>query len=864
MEAKIVDLFSRVKREGSPVELEARIGGLTENQFVNLLKRLAEDKTLNAPSFEFTINSIFSRGTYQDQRGMYINDIATLYVDMSGRIIEQKFIRKTKRGGYTLSGVAFNVSTEATIPKLTEPTHKFVRLKMRVSYPLLNAPWKFEATAVYESNDVRTKQQISSTIQKFARSNIGVHNFSEHLKDFNKFEFEAEWTGDRLTAEDLKIGDHLLRLLGDGGSSKIQIAANLAIIDSLVGNNRKSGSIKEAANAVSTLTKDSYLSIYPPIGYYVTDKADGVRCVAILGDNKLTLVTELYVRDIPIARTTKGRTVIDTEMVFASSMISNKTKKHGGYDIEKDVYTLYCFDVLEFEGTNVAQSDFTTRLSYIDKAAAAVNEYHECRPKQYRRIVADISEPLDAIWKTPKSYETDGLIFTAPGNDYKDTKNYKWKPIEKCSIDFLVMKCPKEALGQAPYVERAGSTLYWLFVSVTSEVRNNVGRRDLEWYDILFPNMKHLPKRPFHFTPSYNRFAYMWYAPGGTPDLHGKICELKCDIDREVSDAEPIWHLVKIRDDRDMSRGDFGNAFRTAENIYSLHIDPFTYDDLITAPSSGYFMKNRADAIYKASNNYKRFVITRFIDKFINEPRPKWIVDEASGRGADLNRYKADNVLFTDIDASAIIDLIERRRNTRTGRDNKSLNIGIIHTLVIDLKNRDLKGHIAKFVEPGQVDAIVCNFAIHYLCDDAANISHLLETNAALLKPGGKFMFTTMDGIKIFELLKNMERGGEWVKYDTTNESQRKYAIKKLYDMKTIADCGQTISVLLPMSDVMYEEPLANIDFIVKTASKFGFELVESEPMDLLVDDFRGDSALSADDIFYAGLHRICVLQKKK
>ena len=46
----------------------------------------------------------------------------------------------------------------------------------------------------------------------------------------------------------------------------------------------------------------------------------------------------------------------------------------------------------------------------------------------------------NGLSKTP--YETDGLIFTSLDSNYYKTKNYKWKPVEKLTIDFFCVRNP--------------------------------------------------------------------------------------------------------------------------------------------------------------------------------------------------------------------------------------------------------------------------------------------------------------------------------------------------------------------------------------------------------------------------------------
>jgi hypothetical protein len=75
------------------------------------------------------------------------------------------------------------------------------------------------------------------------------------------------------------------------------------------------------------------------------------------------------------------------------------------------------------------------------------------------------------------------------------------------------------------------------------------------------------------------------------------------------------------------------------------------------------------------------------------------------------------------------------------------------------------------------------------------------------------------------------------------------------------------ISVLLPFSDEMYQEPLCNIDNVVAEAGKLGFELELCSPMTTYMDKFsRADRALADrltdEDKKYIDLHSYVSLRK--
>jgi hypothetical protein len=165
------------------------------------------------------------------------------------------------------------------------------------------------------------------------------------------------------------------------------------------------------------------------------------------------------------------------------------------------------------------------------------------------------------------------------------------------------------------------------------------------------------------------------------------------------------------------------------------------------------------------------------------------------------------------------------------------------------------------------VDAIACHMAIHYMCVGIANIRNLLTLVSETLKVGGVFVFTTMDGARVFETLRAYNKDQTW---ELKENSMVKYAITKKYAGAVLSDAGQTIAVKLPFAGGgFYDEPLANISTIIKHAGDFGFELVDNVPFDTILDSFESNNRamyreMTEADRVYTALHQFVVLKKTK
>jgi hypothetical protein len=154
------------------------------------------------------------------------------------------------------------------------------------------------------------------------------------------------------------------------------------------------------------------------------------------------------------------------------------------------------------------------------------------------------------------------------------------------------------------------------------------------------------------------------------------------------------------------------------------------------------------------------------------------------------------------------------------------------------------------------------------MCGSEAHIANLFKFIAAMSAPGSTFIFTTMNGEAVFDLLKGIKTGEEWSSAeplpdgsDAVQRGPRKYAIRKLYGETKLMKFGQSIEVYLSFADKFVAEPLCNVSAVIAVARKHGFAPELSEPMSKW---FKGSDELSAVDREYIGLHQIVVLKYTK
>lgn len=915
---RAVDVYNKEVANSSGeynVEFEMRLHGLDKNGFIAVNDRLSKRYKVQ-PELTTTINII------RNERG-YNKIIEIVFVGgvkKETRYVEKRRIASERDGigagvgANAGAGVGISVSTERTIGNVTAGDDDIVRFKARLSYivaiptPLNDgvSKWRYDLTAVRSAKFGDIKNSLSVIRDKLFVAKLTSNNFIDTF-DFDEadsFEMEVERLESQpnLTNEIVAKVNEEMMLINDPEFIERKKYKNYIyevakyVVPEKAHMFKHNLGMKALGSQVYSITKNDYYSgIFPPVGYYVTDKTDGVRCIIyIVAANDDDGGNE------------NGEYVILTGSGIAASNVSNN--KGGEVTIVEGEIVgtdIYLFECLVHRDENVSQSGFSARLVAMTDSLPLVNRVvspsgFKITTKKFTKITSagNLKEPIETTLNAEYPYEIDGIVFVEDGTNYTTTKNYKWKPAELNTIDFLALKASPTLLGTEPYIERDGYNIYILFVGISADMFAKLGLKKIQGYDEMLEKAKIVINSdsnsrrgnsyfPIQYCSSSNPLAYIYHHKKKLGDINGNIVELRYipssndgddASDRGIGKGKGNWEFLRLRNDRTAETGYYGNDFRVAEFTFSNYIDPFPAEALWNK-SAAYFTRV-ASTTYFAQNKYKRYVI----DKVFNASfgGMKVVVDLAAGRGADIHRYQAIGVkslLCMDIDSTAIAELIRRRfefvASRNAARTNTKISPMNIMTMVADLKSpkEELMEKVTNtfHIAGGMVSGVVCNFAIHYMCDTLDHIRNLLLFIHGMLEPGGLFMFTTMNGAKIFELLERND--GNWsvnVNDGAENGAPiKKFALTKKYKGTTLSAAGQNIEVLLPLSDEMKEEPLANIDTIISVAEKIGFlaEINISFADDIgafAIDVPQLHSRLSEDDKHYIGLHQLVTLRKKK
>ena len=718
-----------------------------------------------------------------------------------------------------------------------------VRMKLRLSilldlekYPFLKG-WRIDITLVkqFQGLDVNIIKKYKNIMFP---NNLTVNNFIENApwNSIDFIEVELEYVGlediEIINKSKLEVADQFLSLFLGNLQENFNFKNYLIGIAKYIKHpkqlkyllRQQSISIKNIGNAAIELNRNQFIqNLLPEIeNYYIMDKVDGIRCFGIYKPEKkkdnlfiLTDKLEVFTTETPIHKI--GKCIVDGEYYKNN---------------------LYIFDVIMFDNKNITDQPFNIRLTYFDKIKDIIGKkvklksFIKLTKEQYNKQILKLHNTKN------KPYETDGIIFTSSDDIYLNTKNYKWKPVEHMSIDFLVKKCPKMLLGIEPYINKPNQILYLLFSGIRNNVFRNMNIKLIKYYKKIFPVTNRI-YFPMQFSPGDKPYAYLFYSD--KDNLDDKICELIYKIKKEE------WKLLRIRNDRNpdvINGNDLGNMYFTAENIWYNYQTPLTIQDITNKnlKLDTYFQVNKSD-IHRPAISFNSFVKGQLIQSGSNSD---WCIDLGAGKGQDIFRYPTAGIkhlLALEIDKIALRELIKRKCHLQMGKTKhkfQQINPISIYVQIMDLNNpwkqnlQIIKKKRIPIPKEG-VDLIICNFVFHYLVFTKKNITNIINFISSLLKKNGKFIFTCFNGLNVFNTLQ--KHNG---KYDVYEGEVLKYSIHQDYQSKKFENCGQKIKVLLPFSKgEYYTEVLVNNKYIETQFNKKNMILQQSQSFSTYLDQFQ-------------------------
>jgi hypothetical protein len=864
----ILDIYKNavIKTEGDNIEFELRFSIQSPDEYMTSLKNVL--KKSESSILERTINFIKSS---RDGRGISsLSKIATMFyteqkangvstVEKTGQFV---FSSKKRIGGMLVNDdfVPYKIviAEEEKHDKFDIHSFSIIRIKNRLSVFLPQdsgcSGWRLDFTLVKQLTD--TKEIVSGRREMFLPGST-VDNFIDTapIIGADKLELEAEYIGEasEITSADVyKIIEFIQSagVVNYNENAKYQKmlhdVAKLIYPENISSNFKKKWGLKSFGISPKGLDKKMYFSnILPNItDYVVGEKAHG--------DNVIGYID--------------GRSW-DTIGAGLSSVQMETDNKTFIYQAEISDGVHYIHDVMMADGINITNLNIVKRSEYIP-AIVNILPKGAAVYKSLKQLTERYAEELKDIYNAKYPYEIDGLIFEHKNKDWFKTELYKWKPPEELTIDFLVMAPPdKGVIGIAPHIQHPGHKLLFLFCGINKNQYNRTHNiRRIAGYGSIFSGRKFIDYWPIQFSPVSDPTVYIYQHPNSQPlDIIGRICEFVREGD--------MWKFVRIRTDRDIeiSRGSyFGNNIVVAESIWNSIKEPLVFTMLQSSliettrySSKPYF--GNTDVRYKPANAFSSFVkeISLAPYKGLN-----WIIDLAAGRGADLFRWSRmgiKNVLSIDNDLDALTELMRRQRYAQKGIGHYKT---VVHTHHADL-NDDYKVLVASIkdkypVPPAGASLVVCNMAIHYMCETDLTISNFVMLVDYITAKNGFFIFTCYNGRRVFDLLSDTG------KFQSFDGDALKYSIIRSYNASAFEKTGLQIHTLLGFTGGEHRmEYLVNIEYVLELFKGRGFKLVKHNAFSEHLEEYSVENldkydSLSEADVGHVGLFDYVVLQKIK
>ena len=560
--------------------------------------------------------------------------------------------------------------------------------------------------------------------------------------------------------------------------------------------------------AKPSVLSNSVLQIIPLDKFNYSEKIDGVHTYLLIFDGKIYDVTNNKKYFSNIYQINKSNF---KEMKFSGDCI-----------IETEYYEnkYYIFDVYYLNGVDYSEKFLHERLN-------SINEYlDELGPsfkiKKFYEIT-DINELLEYIKKdkSPEGNNIDGIILQRIDKPYfqqgYDFNSYKLKPLHLNTVDFLLKY--NRALNyfelylQGYYEKDYKQNMKKLPKDKDIYSLNNFEKPISKRYYYHYQNKKILIYFDSPFYPNLGKLILTenWNKQGYSPDQIEQINDLVKKMKRKPYDYNNAIVELSLTNDKKWvpfrERRDkiFPNSYRVGLSNVSVIFDPIKPSESIYFQKDLTMSEEKLDIIHKINQTYRKYVIETYV-----KGKNSSIIDLCGGRGADeFNLYSngVSNFFVIDNDTTALKRYFDRTFNINnkkyesltTNNNQKSnwININFLkHKLDKNYDEilQDLNSRYEFYKR--EVDIVLMNYAIHYLCDDVDKIKQLGQFVKKVLSKNGIFLITYYDGDEIMKTMKD------------NNARLGPFDIKIIKQEKDVTVAKMPMPTIKGGKDIYAEEPL--------------------------------------------------------
>ncbi len=518
---------------------------------------------------------------------------------------------------------------------------------------------------------------------------------------------------------------------------------------------------------VSVLTT-RVINTIPQSSFVWLEKTDGERYVLLIESN------EVY-------RIQHG------ELIHLYHIPGSQYVKRSMFDTEHYNNTFYIFDVIMYDGQDMSNQPFPTRMA---NAPNITTSEFALTPKTFEVVTSwDALVAFTNNYKSPLTNNViDGVVVQRVDTPYYTALStpgcYKLKKSVLNTIDFVLKRSEN---GFRLYL---GGTSFNITRNLKAEPKHNKYQEQDVGYNIneAWKNPREIPTPTLILFSSPYREHLSEFIPRTDWDKTNYFPENVTEIDKlmqdilanpneynnkivELSLANDGWVPMRVRHDKDHPNG-YNVGIMNCGVIFA----PLNTKESYFKPT-----QDKDDLVVDAYHNVNRILRRYIIEKSINgkgerlDAKKLSVIDLAGGRGGDeFNLYHsgATNIFAVDSDRDALVQYVTRTPNMYKQKyepmfgstDNVNpggLCVNAIYGM-LGLDNSSIVDDITGRNEfkqcmrtNGGVDYVFMNYAIHYLCYSRKCLETLGDMLNKVLKPGGLFVFSFFDGDEILEKMKN-------------------------------------------------------------------------------------------------------------
>lgn len=372
------------------------------------------------------------------------------------------------------------------------------------------------------------------------------------------------------------------------------------------------------------------------------------------------------------------------------------------------IVVFHMFDILFLKGDDVKDYTFLERYDMIQSifAKKVVEPFYALMEIKHFEIEGTIYERMRRVATTYKKMleedpnSTDGIIIQ-PSHKYFNDTTFKWKPVDKLTIDFKFIQATEKDIS-ADITQKNYKRVFFLTVNKGKSIFKPRAEKDHDGKEIKFDGYIILDK---------NSIYTQWI---------NAIVECKWDYKRKT------FIPLIVRDDRGGNPNDMGPALDVWKDIVRpIALSTVTGEDLVVMRKLHNKVKNDMLKVYlKRENN---------------------IIDIGSGRGGDLNKWQ-------ELGLGKIYAIEPNENNAEElTRRLEEMNRKAFDVELLQIGAEDTK-EIKKEIGDTKINAIVSFFSLTYFGESNEKYQGLLDT-INLIQSGGYFIGAVMDGERVKILL---------------------------------------------------------------------------------------------------------------